>query len=52
MLNHLQEAMQNFDFEIANKKGLERPAGYLSHNIMDAIALKPTQLQQAQELNP
>jgi hypothetical protein len=37
-LNHLQEAMNTFDFEIVYKKGSEMPADFLSQNVIDSIS--------------
>ncbi len=37
MINHLQEAMQTFDFQIAYKKGSDMPAYYLFCNLVHAI---------------
>jgi len=44
--------MQTFNFKIVYKKGLEMLADYLSCNIVDAIFLQPSQLQQDQEHDP
>jgi len=51
-LNRLQEAMNEFDFEIIYKKGSEMPADYLSRNIVAAISWDNEQLQTAQDADP
>jgi hypothetical protein len=46
MLNHLQEAMLQFHFQISYKKGSKMPADYLSHNVVDTLSLQPEKLWQ------
>jgi hypothetical protein len=36
-LNQMQEAMNQFDFEIVYQKGSEMPANFLSRNVVEII---------------
>ena len=51
-LNRLQEAMNEFDFEIVYKKGSEMPADFLSRNVVDAISWDSGELQAEQQTDP
>jgi hypothetical protein len=51
-LNCLQEVMNSFNFDIIYKKGSEMPANYLSCNLMNAISLDSSTIQQAQNVAP
>jgi hypothetical protein len=51
-LNRLQEAMNQFDFEIIYKKGSEMPADFLSRNVVASVSLSNEQLVQQQDLDP
>ena len=51
-LNRLQEAMNNFDFEIIYKKGSEMPADFLSRNVIDSVSWDNLQLQHEQQNDP
>ena len=48
-LNRLQEAMNQFSFQIIYKKGAEMPADYLSRNAVDAIQLDSLNLSNMQK---
>jgi hypothetical protein len=52
MLNRLQEAINNFDFEIIYKKGSEMLADYLSCNLVSTISWNSDELLQAQAADP
>lgn len=51
-LNRLQEAMNQFDFDIIYKKGSEMPADFLSRNVVASINLTNQQLIQQQDDDP
>jgi hypothetical protein len=51
-LNHLQEVMNNYDFDIIYKKGSEMRANYSSRNLINSVWLGALQLQQAQSVDP
>ena len=51
-LNRLQEAMNQFDFEILYKKGSEMPADFLSRNVVNSISLSNEKLIEQQDLDP
>ena len=51
-LNRLQEAMNQFDFDIIYKKGSEMPADFLSRNIVAAVGLTNEQLISEQNQDP
>ena len=47
-LNRMQEAMNEYDFEIIYQKGSEMPADYLSRNVVDVIQIDDEEIIQAQ----
>ena len=48
-LNRLQEAMNEFNFDIVYKKGSEMPADFLSRNVVAAISWNNKEMAQAQD---
>ena len=50
--NRLQEAMNQFDFQIVYKKGEEMPADYLSRNVVASIASDSEVASQEQSKDP
>ena len=51
-LNRLQEAMNEFDFEIVYKEGKEIPADFLSRNVVNAISFEGKELKEEQDNDP
>ena len=51
-LNRLQEAMNEFDFQIIYKEGSVIPADFLSRNVVNSIQFEGLELKQEQENDP
>ena len=51
-LNRLQEAMNEFNFQIVYKKGSEMPADFLSRNVVSAITWNNAEMAQSQNSDP
>jgi len=51
-LNRLQEAMNQYDFEIIYKKGSEMPADFLSRNVVSSVSLSNEEIISQQDLDP
>ena len=51
-LNRLQEIMNQYDFEIIYKKGVEMPADYLSRHAIDSVSWDTTHIIEQQKADP